>query len=372
MNGLHIMNEQELKDLYLNNYKRKTFQWELWSFCNQKCVFCYLGADNKDTRAERQMKSLIDFEKSIDNLDYTLYNNISIIGGEFFQGEFHTPEIKEKFLSIMKKIGQLYEDKKIGSCWLTCTLTRKEQDGLYDLLDYFKKNKIFVPNKKYTASGLWLCTSYDTKGRFHTQEQKDNWNYHMLNIHKHYKFVKFNTTMILTGNLIDEYLKGNLHFDKFSKKYNTTLFFKQPGLGTKYDPFIQEYRRKNNCSYQEAHLEAKKDANKNCYKWNFFPLRQQFLEFLERVYLKEPEYYDRICNIRYRADELHRNYNDNDSDITNRRSKNSLIEEELGDMSEMTIEECGHLITYAAYCDNNSCCLCDKKLIGDLYEKKGK
>ena len=101
-------------------------------------------------------------------------------------------------------------------------------------------------------------------------------------------------------------------------------------------------------------------------------MRQQFLSFLERVYLKEPEYYDRICNIRYRADELHRNYNDNDSDITNRRSKNSLIEEELGDMSEMTIEECGHLITYAAYCDNNSCCLCDKKLIGDLYEKKRK
>lgn len=367
MNGLHIMNEQELKDLYLNNYKRKTFQWELWSFCNQKCVFCYLGADNKDTRAERQMKSLMDFEKSIDNLDYTLYNNISIIGGEFFQGEFHTPEIKEKFLSIMKKIGQLYEDKKIGSCWLTCTLTRKEQDGLYDLLDYFKKNKIFIPNKKYTASGLWLCTSYDTKGRFHTQEQKDNWNYHMLNISKNYKFVKLNTTIILTGHFINEYLNNKIHLGKFSKKYNTTLFFKQPGLGTQFEvrksdfDFINDLE-KSLTKYKEKWLINKRKANE-FYKFDFFPAQEEFKKLLIKIKAEEPEFYNRLFNIRYRADEVHRNKNEAQNDRTDIRFKDAFNET---NETNNVLNDCKHLFSYACYVDNNNCCMCDKNNIDEL------
>ena len=55
------MNANEL--LYLNNYKRKSFQWELWSYCKNKCVFCYLGDENKNTLEHRQLTSLNDFIK---------------------------------------------------------------------------------------------------------------------------------------------------------------------------------------------------------------------------------------------------------------------------------------------------------------------
>ena len=56
------MTKEEKDTLYLNNYKRKSFQWELWSVCNNLCEFCYLGKDNRHTDKERQLTSLNDLK----------------------------------------------------------------------------------------------------------------------------------------------------------------------------------------------------------------------------------------------------------------------------------------------------------------------
>ena len=76
------MKEEDL--LYLNNYGRRSFQWELWSMCNNLCTYCYLGKENRHTDKARQMTSLNDLHMAIDNLDTRIYNNIAIIGGDFW------------------------------------------------------------------------------------------------------------------------------------------------------------------------------------------------------------------------------------------------------------------------------------------------
>ena len=81
------------------------------------------------------MQSISDLNKAIDNMDFKKYNNISLIGGEFFQGQLDDPEIHDLFFKTLKRIFQLYVDKKIGSIWLTCTLTIGNQKDLYELMD---------------------------------------------------------------------------------------------------------------------------------------------------------------------------------------------------------------------------------------------
>ena len=171
--------------LYTNNTGRKSFQWELWQYCNSLCDFCYLGEENRIHNKARQLQSLVDLNLAIDQMDFNKYNNISLIGGEFFQGQLDDAEKRDLFFSVIRKIFQLYVDKKIGSMWLTCTLTKGNQEHLYQLLDLAEEMKV-RPAEGYGASGIWLCTSWDPKGRFHTEEFKKNWEFHVKNIQGKY------------------------------------------------------------------------------------------------------------------------------------------------------------------------------------------
>ena len=53
----------------------------------------------------------------------------------------------------------------------------------------------------------------------------------MLNIQKEYPWVKFNTTIILMEPFCQAVIDDQWSPREFAKKYKTTLFFKQVGLG---------------------------------------------------------------------------------------------------------------------------------------------
>ena len=101
--------ENSLDELYLNNYKRHSYQWELWWECNNRCKFCYLGEENKETFEERQLASIRKLKEELKNLDYSYYNNISLIGGEFFQGQLKDKQVHDEFMDLMEDIAILYE-----------------------------------------------------------------------------------------------------------------------------------------------------------------------------------------------------------------------------------------------------------------------
>lgn len=349
--------EEDIK-LYTNNNGRLSFQWELWQYCNSLCKFCYLGEENRVHNKERQLVSLNDLDKAIDSLDFNLYNNISLIGGEFFQGQLNDEEIHNRFFEVLEKIFCKYVEKKIGSMWITVSLTLGEQKHLYELLDLAEKMNIF-PNKEYGASGLWLCTSWDSIGRFHNETMKQNWEFHMKNIKKKYPWIKFNTTIILQQDFIEKYINGCFRPKEFMKEFNTTLFYKQPGIPSRYSincaiSSVSEF----NEVFDEFLFKEKKELNEEVFKLHFFPKRETFLKFLYKYYNEDRDTYDRLFNVEYRADELHRNFNFLEHDISLTRSKVRLSEEING-----INLPCGHLYSYAAYSDNNKCCICDKKFV---------
>lgn len=357
--NFRLVPEEDL--LNYNNYGRRSFQWEMWAMCNNLCSYCYLGTANRHTDKDRQMKSLIDCHKAIDNLDTRIYNNISIIGGEFFQGQLDEPEVHDSFMALIKKIAVLYANKKIGSIWITCTLTIGDQHHLYEMLDIFEEHGCF-PNPQYGSSGLWLCTSWDVQGRFHTPDRKANWEYHMKNIHEKYPWVKFNTTIILMEKFLQMYIDGEWSPKKFMEEFNTSLFYKQIGVGDiPQDTVEGEF----NVSPEDkigAYRVGKILVNRSL-GFDFAPKRGTMLKFLRKYAIEDPETYDRLFNINYRADELHRNYNDSMQDVRTTRNKKSANETDT--VVENILNTCGHMINYMPYIDSDKCCMCDKKAIWD-------
>ena len=353
-------NENDL--LYQNNKGRKSFQWQVWPFCNNRCQFCFLGEANSEYIKPRQHTSLTDLSNAIDKLDYKEYNNISLIGGEFFQGQLNDPETHDLFFSVIKKIFQLYVDKKIGSMWLTCTLTRENQEHLYELLDLADVMGVY-PVDGYESSGLWLCTSWDVAGRFHTDRLEQNWEHNIKTIKEKYPLVKFNTTIILQQAFIDLYLADQFKPEEFCKKFNTSIFYMQPCLTNITEMMLKDEKGKLRTkeSFSDYWLKLKQDFNKNIYE--FFPRRKDFVKFLTKYYIEDKHSFSKLFNIRYRSDEIHLNINSEEHDRTVSRQKDGVHPEES---FPPKLPYCNHIYNYAPYVDSNHCCICDKEAIAGI------
>lgn len=343
--------------LYINNKLKKSFQWQVWPYCNNICNFCFLGEANREYIKDRQHTSLTDLNNAIDNLDFNEYNNISLIGGEFFQGQLSDPETKEMFFNIIKKIFKLYIDKKIGSMWITCTLSIGNQKDLYELLNLAEEMGVY-PKEEYSSSGLWLCTSWDKTGRFKTKDSEDNWKWHMKNIKEKYPWIKFNTTIILQKSFIDMYLNNEFKPKDFCKEFNTSIFYMQPCLAGISEMMLQNENGtlKTGNDFEEFWLNLKKDFNKS---YEFFPERKKFIRFLMKYYNEDKDTFLKLFNIHYRSDEIHLNINSEEHDRVISRIKDGSAPEE----SFPPPMKCGHVYNYAPYVDSNHCCICDKEAI---------
>ena len=315
----------------------KQMQFELWQECGNNCPFCYLSAENnKFTPDKVKLHSLNrSLEKISDMTNYPEYDTIAYIGGEFFQGQLRTLEVRKKFFELMKKTADLLRDGYIKNVWIYATMTIGNQKDLYDTLELFEKKE-----------GLWILTSYDSVGRFHTPKMFETWDSTLLKIHELYPEVKFNITSILTGDLIEKYLSGELDFNKMKERYHSTMFFKQCGS-------LFDIRKV---------LDHRERMNKIVP--NFYPKRDEFLKFL--IKFKNDmgiDEYDKLYNINYRADELYRNYNDDETKLI-KRDKHSPVEND--DPLNYVFNKCGHMTLYQAYIDSDECIMCDKEMIRNM------
>lgn len=317
----------------------KQLQFELWTECNSLCKFCYLGQENRCTPDILKISACEKALEKISDLSlYLEYNTLAYLGGEFFQGQLKNPQVKDIFMKLMDKTVWLLNNGYIEKVWLYVTLTIGDQKDLYEVLEKFKNHK----------GTLWLLTSYDTLGRFHTQKMEENWKYHMKNIHKLYPDILFNITTILSEDCIKKYLNNEISFKEMMKEYNCAFFFKQVGVP---DGDKEGMNKKLPC---------------------FIPHRKIFLDFLRKFKKEEsPVMWDKLFNIKYRADILYRNGNAEDKQMQlNIRHKDSKAEVELDHYSiETELAPCGHMKSYCAYIDSDKCVLCDKEMINATMEE---
>ena len=321
-------------------------QYELWRECNCNCTYCTLGFDNHKTENELKLQSMQTAIDEMKNFEPNEHQTVGFIGGEFFQGQLNTPEIKSKFMELMDKSRWLLDNDYIENVWINVTLTIGNQNDLYDVLKRFEGHK----------GNLWLLTSYDTLGRFHSQKMLDNWDYHMKNIHKLYPEIKFNITSILTGDFIEKYLNNEINFTQMMEEYHCSLFFKVPAL-------------------QKEFYKSNKEMNNAI--GHFFPTRDLFLEFLTTFRQTEhPDLWNKLFNIAYRADTLYCQENGDDIEITRNKDNdymeiiidNTTNKQLIRDKEKQMdyIMDCGHLSTYNSYVDEDGCAICDKLMIEEL------
>lgn len=318
---------------------KKQLQLEIWHECNNRCSFCYLQNTNLYVSNELKMRSLENALNTISDLTlYTEkdYDTIGFIGGEFFQGQLNTPEIKSKFFELMKKTAWLKEKGYIKSVWLYVTLTIGDQKDLYDTLDLFEDK-----------SNFWILTSYDTVGRFHTKKSEENWRYHMKNMHQKYPDLHFNVTTILTGDLAEKYLNNEISFKQMMEEFNCTFFLKQCG-GPK---------------------EMSKEKM-NSLTPNFYPKRETFLKFLKKFKENEPpEIWNKMMNIEYRADSMYRMSDERGKELVlYKRDKKTYLETSNDPIARdysgfEPRNNCKHMRLYEVYIDSDACIMCDKEMI---------
>ena len=310
----------------------RSIQFELWKECNSGCLFCFQTLQCKHTDDNLKISACEKAYEKICEIENTKeYDTVAFIGGEFFQGQLNTPEVKESFMKMIKKSAELLDNGILNQVWISATLTIGHQEDLYETIELFNKKK-----------GLWILTSYDTIGRYHTEKMFDTWKFHMKNIKEKYPDIELNTTMILTQDLIEKYLSNDFSFDDFMVKYNTQIFIKHC---YKIDKYVD-----------------KETANKHLPK--FFPKRNDLIKFLVKYKNNEPLWmYEKLFNINFRADELYRNQNDGQQMLLSVRHKDSYTETIVG---REDISKCGHEKGYQAYIDSDECVICDKEMIDNM------
>ena len=312
-------------------------QYELWRECNCNCTYCTLGFDNHKTENELKLQSMQTAIDEMKNFEPNEHQTVGFIGGEFFQGQLNTPEIKSKFMELIKVANDLLNNHIVKDLWLNASLLIGNQKDLYEAID-------LIDDK----TKLWILTSYDSIGRFHTPKMLETWQYHMKNIHNLYPEIKLNTTSILTGDFIEKYLNDNIDIKEFKATYHTNLFLKT--------------------TVKPGHLSHLSKQEINDKIGNFFPTQERFQEFLFTFYMREgAEEYHNLFSNDLRADEVRKNYNiDTKRNIKFIRDKNTL--EETIDCIDEHIDNlpCGHSSIYQSYVDSDDCSICDKQQILDI------
>ena len=316
----------------------KIVQFELWQECNNNCEFCYLTQERllKKTPVENKLKAIKDVDDFLSSSKINNYDCVGLIGGEFFQGQLETIELKVKFKKLCYHLNQLLKDNIINNVWISATLTIGKQEDLFEIL-----NDCFDD-----LSRVWITTSWDYRGRFKTPKMKTNWESNVLRLLKEYPKVNINVTTILTQSLIEFYNNNeNVSFNSYIR--NIDWYFKIPNT------FIGE----------NGTIEQMKIGKILCNQAipDFFPKRVDFLKFLLNFKFREPkELYDKLIGIDYRADELIKNFDDGKKEVYNRDKEVRMGEDD----SELL--DCGHSCCYQCYCDSDKCSLCDKNMIFQL------
>lgn len=317
-------------------------QFELWQDCDNNCEFCYLKKNRILTSVEQKIENINKVLSIIrDDKLMTEYNAVALIGGEFFQGQLNSLDnsLYSKFMELIGELKWQLSMNKIRQVWITASLLSPDVHHLFSVLDALTSIELNENQK------IILCTSWDTKGRFHTQEQLDSWYQHVAYISNRFSKIEVHVQTIMTQEFIDDILENGWEwYDKIGNN-KVSVDFKPPFIATA----DIEFGKTTLSEYMETIQKTKEEFPAKF----FIDDRNKYLKFLQMV------------AERFGVDALKRF---GDPTI---RSK-SINHLDLGtkidnrfDVDSIENVECGHPIDSYCYLNDNHCCRCDAQ---NLYE----
>lgn len=309
----------------------KCLQFELWQDCDNCCEWCYLKDHRILTTDEQKIHNIQEVIKDINSDSLKDFNAIGLIGGEFFQGQLTNLAVKAEFLKMIELINQKLISEEIREFWLTASLIKPNQLDLVDIL------KIFDFSKYKNNQRVILCTSFDTMGRFHTEEAKQTWINNLQAISVFFPEITLHTQTILTQDLIEKTIADPHIFDEILKY--SMLDFKIPNYFRDKELAINGIKNYHELLQNNLHKFPSKFFIEN---------RKVFLQFLP-IYIKIFGK-DKLKNlINYPSLRSHTlKIFSEDYTLSNR-----------WDYGEDRYLSCGHLLDGQCYIDSDKCMYCD-------------
>lgn len=229
--------------------ENRFIQYELWKECRNGCEFCFNRGQKSLDKIER-LNYIID---KLNDPEVDSYNEIGFIGGEFFDIELRDEKVQRLFFQLFRICADKVQAGKLDKIYVTTGLIFDIKPYLIPFLEFLR---IWGLSDK-----TLLCTSYDTKYRFHTPEKLKLWEDNMKYIHEHYNEVKLHTEIIITQDFINKVLDDTFNITKFKEEFNTAIDYIEPSSG--------------------FYFNDKKQAAEHLI--DFFPTKTSFIKFLKKV-----------------------------------------------------------------------------------------
>lgn len=228
-------------------------QFEVWKDCRNGCKFCF----NRGLQDKEKTKCLDFIIKKLDDPIVDEFNEIGFIGGEFFDNQLDDDEVRTGFNRIFEKVIERIRDGKIEKVYVTSSLIFKDSTRLLNFFDFIQDSGCI--------DKFLLCTSYDTIGRFHTEEHLRFWKNNMKRLNCYFPELRLHTEMIITQDFIEKVMNGEFDICEFKERYHTDIDYLEPNTGSFYD--------------------GKEEFNRNVP--NFLPKRKDFIRFLNKTCIKD-------------------------------------------------------------------------------------
>jgi len=234
-------------------------QFELWKDCNNKCAFCF--NDNSVTSAAKKIDRIAFVRKKLEKHLPKGVDTIGFIGGEFFDGQLETEAL---FASFIDLLNVALEDVSIKKVLITSSLIFRNGN------QHLKSVLLRLSNRQK----LMLCTSWDTKYRFHVDGSKQVWEENIRFIHDLFPEIRIHVEICPTQWHIEDVLADKFNIADFERKYNVRVDYTDLNSGFNY---------RDKYDFQE-HVPG------------FFPKRSTFLKFLHKVYTEGQAKEDQFLN----------------------------------------------------------------------------
>lgn len=299
--------------------EHRFLQFNLWKDCNNNCEFCFYRG-HKKLSVEKKLQS-IEFVKDrlLDLEESDFYNEVGLIGGEFFDNQIENEEVKKAFYSIFDILKNKRDRNCLDRIYITTNLIFDSNKLLRPFLDYIKSIDLL--------DITLLCTSYDLKYRFHNDTALAIWQENMKQISKDYNTM-IHTEIIVTQAFINAVMNDSFNIEQFCSEFNTRIDYIEPSAGFYF------YDKK------ACEQEVK----------DFFPRREDFLKFIKYTAI-DNNFIDltKFLSMKIRSDTLYCHLKGQWRKLEGRRSR--YIKPTL-DLYDVTYEN--------GYCDS------DKSMVEDV------
>lgn len=257
-----------------------SIQFEVWKNCPNGCQFCF-NKGCKTSSSEDKVRICKNIKYILQTKDLTQYERIGLIGGELFDPAVFDYEVLKAFQDLLTFIKRMMVKNTMLKFFITSGLMFKETVLMEKFLDIFSE----------VGERVYVCTSYDTAGRFTNQEKLINFSTNMLML-REYRLnhnMNIHIEILPTQHFINEVLENQFDPRDLEERYGCKVDYSDLNSGFYWE---DKYAMQMEVPY-------------------FFPKRADFIKFLKKVYTEGIATPKEICNYDVFFNELYRLDDDN-------------------------------------------------------------